>query len=1363
MALLLSLCLVLTMLPVSSLPALAADGKFAGGGTVESPYEIATADDLMAFAGLVNSGNTDACAILTADIPMSGKTWTGIALTEAAPYTGTFDGQGYTISNLTGTEGLFKNNGGTVRNVRLADVNISRDGGNLGAVVGLNTGTVFGCVTSGAVSGTGANAYSVGGIAGWNRGGTVSGSISSCAVSSEANFHQTAGGLVGSNSGGGEMIVSVYIGTAAKPIEGDSTHGVKTDVYYKDTAGAWHKVEGSNTITDSTIDEAAAAFNDYATKNGGYFNLSEDGAVQEKFISYLDYDETTQSLIRKPCRTYTLLTESYLTENSYTLQNGWYVVDGDITSSSRITISGDVHLILADGSHLTANGGVQCMEGNSLTIYGQEESSGALTVQNVAGRYAGIGGDSHEVNDGANINCGTITINGGVITSSGGGTPGSGSAGIGGGSGGGSGGVITINGGVVEATGSNCAAGIGGGSGGGSGGVITINGGMVTANSGGSVGEPAGIGAGAGGAAGTITITGGVVYATGTGKGIGSGDSDSDNSNPDALEKQGTITISGGVVTANGIGTGAYGESVQTSITDNAVVISTSSNDRVPEPINTVNKGNWEGIVFEDGVGNVYGDSVTITENCTLPGDVCLTIKENQTVTVPEGITLTLESGCTLALGQAGSIVNSGTIVDKGAVITVSGVSHNHAESSSYVYEASERSGYHWKGIACSGCPIANVANSIIYLAEETCSGGEATCVERAVCQYCGQPYGEVNPANHASFDDNGFCTEGCGGYQPAAYNNGYYEISNIGQLFWFAGLVNGNLKDGTEQNTRANGRLTADIDLAGYNWFPIGQYTDNSDAIPSENQYTNSEYRGTFDGNFHVISNLSVSLEYPYEGGLFGRISGGTVRNLGVENASIRSTATLSDGTTGVRIGVIAGENTTGTIENCYTAGTIVLENKEGGQRGGIAGETNSGTIRNSFTTYETLTEAGHSETITNSYGGSDLADGELASGELAWLLNEKTQGGTTWRQTIGKDGYPDFRTDSALVYASTCVGGGYAFYNTEADTEAYHLKDTTSSHMQVIGDTLTLSADVRNDAGKSTDQAVSYQWYQKKEMSTLSPTDIWTMGEWEENNGVYTPSEYAHMLEATFTVSEDGQAIGFEYLLPRSSEIEMGYEIFGDNYMYYGRITGSESDGTWQQIVFEGLPAGTYWLRIDLMPISGTPVSLKLQTTYEDYQKIEGATEKTYTVPKATETGLYDYMVEASFKDSSEQVEMSVSAVGPTYYVTIPSQAAAGESFTVTAEAEMISRTQELLVTVSGASGENNAFTLQSREGAVLGYSLKKGNTVLAIGAPVLAVKNGETDSSQITVQPDIPRYAGTYTGTLIFTVSVEEVSGQ
>lgn len=376
-------------------------------------------------------------------------------------------------------------------------------------------------------------------------------------------------------------------------------------------------------------------------------------------VSYRDYDNGSWST--KQVVEYTEITAD---SAPTTWETGWYVVTGDVTISSRVTVSGDVNLVLKDGTSLTVNGGIQCTETNSLTIYGQEEGTGALTAQNTNAGNAGIGGNSDE----GSSSCGEITINGGVIASFGGKTVGSyGAAGIGGGSHRGNGGVITINGGVVEAVGSYSAAGIGGGSDGGNGGVITINGGVVTATAEASVGEPAGIGGGSGGAAGTITITGGLVTATGCGKGIGSGDSTADNSDPDALEKQGTIHISGGVVTANGIGTGAYGESIITSITDNAVVISTKANDNVPESINTANKEQWGGIVIEDGAGNVYGESVTITENCTLPDNVELDIGENKTVTISENVTL----------ANNGTIINDGVIINSGTITNNAAIANN--------------------------------------------------------------------------------------------------------------------------------------------------------------------------------------------------------------------------------------------------------------------------------------------------------------------------------------------------------------------------------------------------------------------------------------------------------------------------------------------------------------------------------------------------------------------------------------------------------------------------------------------------------------------------------------------------------------
>lgn len=60
---------------------------------------------------------------------------------------------------------------------------------------------------------------------------------------------------------------------------------------------------------------------------------------------------------------------------------GWYVVKSDVTIDSRVTASGDVHLILVDGYTLTVNGGINVAERNSLIIYAQSdgENMGALT------------------------------------------------------------------------------------------------------------------------------------------------------------------------------------------------------------------------------------------------------------------------------------------------------------------------------------------------------------------------------------------------------------------------------------------------------------------------------------------------------------------------------------------------------------------------------------------------------------------------------------------------------------------------------------------------------------------------------------------------------------------------------------------------------------------------------------------------------------------------------------------------------------------------------------------------------------------------------------------------------------------------
>ena len=154
-----------------------------------------------------------------------------------------------------------------------------------------------------------------------------------------------------------------------------------------------------------------------------------------------------------------------------TLKDGWYAIEGNIAARKiwRITIEGDVNLILKDDCTFSVVQGISVNQGNTLTIWGQQEGNGALTVSSPAGLNAGIGGDNGETAGKIKINGGNISVKGGANA-----------AGIGGGNGGG-GGTIIIAGGKVNAEGGINATGIGGGNGKGRA-NIRIRGGIVYAS-----------------------------------------------------------------------------------------------------------------------------------------------------------------------------------------------------------------------------------------------------------------------------------------------------------------------------------------------------------------------------------------------------------------------------------------------------------------------------------------------------------------------------------------------------------------------------------------------------------------------------------------------------------------------------------------------------------------------------------------------------------------------------------------------------------------------------------------------------------------------------------------------------------------
>ena len=234
----------------------------------------------------------------------------------------------------------------------------------------------------------------------------------------------------------------------------------------------------------------------------------------------------------------------------------------------------------------------------------------------------------------------------------------------------------------------------------------------------------------------------------------------------------------------------------------------------------------------------------------------------------------------------------------------------------------------------------------------------------------------------------NGFCTDdGCDAYEPAVLTTGKYdidangeitdsdeayEIGNAGQLYWFAGLVNGTLTDGTAQNLGANAVLTKNITvnedlLASIKTDDDGNVTNGSSfkawrpmGMADENGEFTGHYKGIFDGNGYSISGLYVNRDeatadvnsrFKSSIGLFGYHDGVT-KNLGILDSYMRGNYC---------IGGICGYNDGGTIQNCYSAATVCGDS----YIGGICGRSRSNSI------IENCYNAGYIYGATRSIGG--------------------------------------------------------------------------------------------------------------------------------------------------------------------------------------------------------------------------------------------------------------------------------------------------------------------------------------------------------------------------------------------------------
>lgn len=268
--------------------------------------------------------------------------------------------------------------------------------------------------------------------------------------------------------------------------------------------------------------------------------------------------------------------------------------------------------------------------------------------------------------------------------------------------------------------------------------------------------------------------------------------------------------------------------------------------------------------------------------------------------------------------------------------------------------------------------------------------------------------------------------------FVPTINSDNYYELSTASHLRQFAELVN-------NSNNSANAKMMNDINLCNI-WTPIGN--------------DGHRYAGTFDGQFHMINNLTVDLAQENVG-IFGIVQSCTIKNLisgpnnsfkgtkgvggiigkgdsGGNNGIIltsvgnESSVTATSQDAGGLIGYINHQTQDVTITNCYNTGNVKAgSDNTNHEAAAIAGWLGQKTVsikgfwnKGSITGSEygnALWRNGNEVTKERIYnlhntdnGAAMFTQEQLSSGELCYKLNGNSSKSPMWYQTLDSDDYP-------------------------------------------------------------------------------------------------------------------------------------------------------------------------------------------------------------------------------------------------------------------------------------------------------------------------------------------------------------------
>lgn len=639
--------------------------------------------------------------------------------------------------------------------------------------------------------------------------------------------------------------------------------------------------------------------------NGGYWTTDEsgtltpDGASADNYNVYYDGNGTL-----------TLKGATINGTNTIGHVGAGIYAEGDLTivleGSSTVTGVQDPN---GESQSIRVSGNLTIQGGGSLTARGAETSSGSSYGIFVIGSFTQQGGSVTAI--GGNVN-GNYTSRGLYVSD----------------------GTVTAQDGTLTATGGDTS--------GSSYGISMLSSSSVT------VGSAA------------VTVTGGTGnYSYGLYV----------NSSSPSVSPSVTLSGSGSLTARSGSATseagGIYFDNIwgstrsvtvgngSTLLTNSVIFRDSSFNEN---PLAPTGDGSWL-IYGQSDQPSAVGGNYTLEENITIESGNTLTIPAGSTLTVPQGKTLTvngtLTNQGTLSIAAESCLTGSGSLEGDGSftAVAVTGIE---------VPDDVTCADYEKKVVLAGPTVLGHAFTADGWTL--TFTKGEVTldgCTYTVTASKEGSESIEKTFTAQHSFDAEGKCP--CGASRPTQDAEGCYQVADAFQLFWFAGLVNGTLTDGTEQNTSASAVLTADIELSGETWTPIG-----SESTP---------YTGTFDGQGYTISGMTIENAESYSG-LFGNVTG-TVRDFTVTGSitgdetvsrvggAVGSLGTASVGgtvsgvTSDVDITVSAGndhiggvvgsmpENSSPTVENCVYTGNITVT-VEAGSVAGVVGYIRTGTIQN-------------------------------------------------------------------------------------------------------------------------------------------------------------------------------------------------------------------------------------------------------------------------------------------------------------------------------------------------------------------------------------------------------------------------------